>query len=82
MWSGAQFYDRAAIQAPIFVVRGAWDSLGADADVARFIAASAGRTRIDKKLPEGGRLMHLETGRERLWRAVNAFLLKRAERET
>ena len=72
-------YDPAAVQAPTLVVRGAWDSLCSDNDVARFIAASGGQPRFEVKLAEGGHLMHLETGRERLWRAVNSFLLEHAE---
>ncbi len=82
IWSGERCYAPAAIAAPTLVVRGAWDSLCTDADVARFIAASGPQPRLDRRLPEGGHLMHLETGRHRLWGAVNEFLLKHGEPQT
>ncbi len=74
IWSSRALYDPAAIAAPTLIVRGAWDSLCTDADVARFITASGNRPRMDVKLPDGGHLMHLEIGRERLWRVVNTFI--------
>ena len=74
VWNGADLYDAARIEAPTLVVRGAWDSLCTDADVARFVKRSGGHARFDVKLPRGGHLMHLETGRRALWSAVNAFL--------
>lgn len=74
MWGGAWLYDPARIGAPTLIVRGEWDSLCTDRDVAGFLAMSKGRTRRDVQLPRGGHLMHLETGRRTLWSAVNAFL--------
>lgn len=74
MWSGAWLYEPARIEAPTLIVRGEWDSLCTDGDVAGFLAACKGRARADVKLPRGGHLMHLETGRRALWRAANTFL--------
>jgi hypothetical protein len=60
---------------PLTIVRGAWDSLCRDADAATILdAATAAPSRHDVKLDAGTHLMHLETGRHRLYDAVGRAL--------
>jgi pimeloyl-ACP methyl ester carboxylesterase len=73
-WSGASLYDPARILCPLMIVRGAWDSLCTDADVARFRATRASLATSDVVIPRATHLMHLEEGRFALWAASNAFL--------
>ena len=74
-WNGDLPYDPAAVRAPTLLVRGAWDHLCTDADARVFVNTFiGGALRRDVKLPCGTHLMHLETGRSRLWQAVNDFM--------
>ena len=74
-WAGKSFWDPARITRPLTIVRGAWDSLCRDADVATILdAATAAPSRHDVKLDAGTHLMHLETGRHRLYEAVGRAL--------
>jgi pimeloyl-ACP methyl ester carboxylesterase/heme-degrading monooxygenase HmoA len=74
-WRGEIPYDPARIECPVHVVRGAWDSLCTDRDVASFRASlTACPSFYDAKLERGTHLMHLETGRTRLWSAVRNAL--------
>jgi hypothetical protein len=41
-WSGALAYDPARMRGPVAIVRGAWDSLCADADAAWLLSAMTG----------------------------------------
>lgn len=68
-------YDPGAIRAPVLVVRGAWDTLAAEADTARLVGALTGAASVDHVVLSGGtHVMHLESGRHRLWRVVGSFL--------
>lgn len=74
-WAGQRFWDPARITRPLTIVRGAWDSLCRDADAATILdAATAAPSRYDAKLDAGTHLMHLETGRHRLYEAVGRAL--------
>jgi pimeloyl-ACP methyl ester carboxylesterase len=74
MWSGKSVYDPARLTCPTMVIRGAWDSLCTNDDVARFIALSGSAPRLDVVVPRATHLMHLEDGRHALWAATRAFL--------
>lgn len=70
-------YDPARITCPVAVLRGEWDSRCPDADVAWFRAALRNcRSFTDAKLERGTHLMHLETGRKRLWAAARNALAR------
>lgn len=70
-------YDPARITCPIAVLRGEWDSRCPDADIAWFRAALRNcRSFTDAKLERGTHLMHLETGRKRLWAAARNALAR------
>ena len=74
-WAGQRFWDPARITRPLTIVRGAWDSLCRDADAATILdAATAAPSRHDARLEAGTHLMHLETGRHRLYDAVGRAL--------
>jgi pimeloyl-ACP methyl ester carboxylesterase len=74
-WAGRMPWDPARLTRPIAIVRGAWDSLCRDADVATILdAATAAPSRHDARLEAGTHLMHLETGRHRLYDAVGRAL--------
>lgn len=74
VWNGEGLYDPADIKCPTLVVRGAWDSLCTDDDVARFVAASGALRPRDVVVPRGTHLMHLERQRTELWRVADNFL--------
>jgi pimeloyl-ACP methyl ester carboxylesterase len=74
-WRGSLAYDPALIAAPLCVLRGEWDSLCDDADAAWLLAQlPAGVRRHDVRLARGTHLMHLESGRTRLFDAAHEFL--------
>lgn len=73
-WRGAALYDPARLACPTLVVRGEWDSLCTDDDVARFFATRGAATSADVVIPRATHLMHLEDGRFALWAATQAFL--------
>ena len=74
-WSGSLAYDPALIRAPLAVVRGEWDNLCQDADVAwLFAALTSSPEKKDIKIREATHLMHLEETRAELYRASIAFL--------
>lgn len=73
--AGHVFYEPAAIRAPVLVVRGAWDTLAGLADTAGLVEALTGAASVDHVVLSGGtHVMHLESGRHRLWRVVGSFL--------
>jgi heme-degrading monooxygenase HmoA/pimeloyl-ACP methyl ester carboxylesterase len=81
-WHGQLAYDPAAVQAPIAIVRGAWDGLVTDSDAQwLFEAFSRASIKHDTKIGRGTHLMHLETMRFALWRESISFLLEQDERE-
>lgn len=76
-WSGKYPYDPAALQTRTLVLRGAWDRFVTDRDANWFRNAFSNVTDFtDIKLPAGGHLMHLETGRDKVWQAARAFLAR------
>ena len=78
LWSGHALYDASRIRVPTLLVRGAWDSVCDDRDAARLLHDFGdAATARDCVLAKGTHLMHLETGRIPLQRAVNEFLLAR-----
>lgn len=72
-WAGDFPYDPARIAAPVTVIRGEWDSLCTDADVA-WLRAGVRTGLRDVKLPRGTHLLLLETSRHNLWAATRAAL--------
>ena len=76
-WSGRFPYLMSGITAPVLIVRGEWDSVGSAAD-ARWLEEQLTRAaRIQSvELPAGTHLMHLETGRDKLFDVTNEFLRK------
>lgn len=73
-WTGHMAYDPSRIEAPTLIVRGAWDSVSNDADAAWLIERLGSRIKLDRKLPKGTHLMHLETGRTALFETAGRFL--------
>lgn len=74
-WSGNLAYEPGRIRAPTLIVRGEWDSLCRDGDVAWLRQALKGAPKVvDVKVPRATHLMHLETGRAALYAAANEFL--------
>lgn len=73
-WSGASLYDPARLRCPTMIVRGAWDSLCTDEDVAGFRSSRGEEGFVDVVIPRATHLMHLEEGRFALHAATNAFL--------
>jgi len=74
-WAGRPPWDPARITRPLAIVRGAWDSLCLDGDAATILdAATAAPERRHARLDAGTHLMHLETGRHRLYEAVGQAL--------
>lgn len=75
-WSGDFPYDPGQIRSPTLIVRGAWDSLSADADARWLFDALTGAPLVrDVKIGRATHLMHLEAGRFQLYRDVRGFLL-------
>jgi len=78
-------YDPRKIACPVAIVRGAWDSRVTDKDVTEFKEELTSCPSFsDAKLERGTHLMHLETGRTRLWTATRNALAesKRARIDT
>jgi pimeloyl-ACP methyl ester carboxylesterase len=74
-WHGQLPYEPALVQAPVAIIRGAWDGVVPDADARwLFDAFTASPTRRDIKIARGTHLMHLETMRFALYRESIAFL--------
>jgi pimeloyl-ACP methyl ester carboxylesterase len=74
-WHGQLPYDPALVQAPVALIRGAWDGVVPDADARwLFDAFAASPIKRDIKIARGTHLMHLETMRFSLYRESIAFL--------
>jgi pimeloyl-ACP methyl ester carboxylesterase/heme-degrading monooxygenase HmoA len=74
-WQGDMGYDPTLITAAVTIVRGEWDSVSNDADAAWLRAhLTSSRSMRDVKLAHGTHLMHIETGRERLWAVTREAL--------
>jgi heme-degrading monooxygenase HmoA len=79
-WHGQLAYEPAAVQAPIAIVRGAWDGLVTDLDARwLFEAFSRASSKRDTKISRGTHLMHLETMRSALWCESIGFLAEEDE---
>ena len=75
-WDGALPYDPGLVQAPVAIVRGAWDSLIPDEDARWLFDACAGSPLArDIKIGRATHLMHLEIMRFALYRESITFLL-------
>jgi pimeloyl-ACP methyl ester carboxylesterase len=74
-WAGDLAYDPAAIEAPVAIIRGAWDSFTTDDDARRlFDALRSSPMRRDVKIGRATHLMHLEEMRFALHRESILFL--------
>jgi pimeloyl-ACP methyl ester carboxylesterase len=74
-WHGDLAYDPAQVQAPIAIIRGAWDGLIPDEDARwLFDAFTASPHKRDIKIARATHLMHLELMRFALYRESIAFL--------
>jgi len=68
-------YDPRQLRCPLGIIRGAWDHLCTDADIARFFAELGPATpRQDVVIPAATHLMHLEQNRFGLYQATREFL--------
>ncbi len=74
-WRGDFAYDPALVQAPVAIIRGAWDNVVPDADAGwLFDAFTAAPIKRDIKIGRATHLMHLEEMRAALYRESIAFL--------
>ncbi len=74
-WSGVLAYEPGHVKAPVLIVRGEWDNLCKDTDVAWLKQALTGASQVsDVKIPKATHLMHLESGRTALYTATTQFL--------
>lgn len=73
-FSGCLPYQPSRVVAPTLIVRGAWDSLCRDADVAWLMQALGCIEKADVVIPKATHLMHLEHGREGLFAATADWL--------
>jgi pimeloyl-ACP methyl ester carboxylesterase len=75
-WHGDLPYDPALVQAPVAIIRGAWDGLIPDDDARwLFDAFASSPIKRDIKISRATHLMHLEQMRYALYRESIAFLL-------
>lgn len=73
--AGAFPYDPVAVRVPVFVVYGNYDTVVDDAGGKRFLDRfSASPLKWRLRLDHGTHVMHLETNRHSLYRAVDAFI--------
>lgn len=74
--AGTLAYDPAALRSPLLIVRGEWDTLCTEADASHLRAQATGAPSCDVvTLSAGTHVMHLETGRHRLYDPVGRFLV-------
>jgi pimeloyl-ACP methyl ester carboxylesterase len=75
-WHGRLAYDPALVQAPVAIVRGAWDGLIPDEDARWLFDALRGApVKRDIKIDRATHLMHLEAMRFALYHESISFLL-------
>lgn len=74
--SGELGYDPGRVRAPALIVRGAWDHLCGDADAAWLLSKLGSQEKADVVVPAATHLMHLERGREGLFKATAEWLGK------
>jgi pimeloyl-ACP methyl ester carboxylesterase len=74
-WSGHFSYDPAQVLCPTLIVRGEWDTVTRDDDARWLLQALTNcPLKRDVVVARGTHVMHLESGRFDLYRAVRAFL--------
>jgi alpha-beta hydrolase superfamily lysophospholipase len=77
---GIDLYDPAEIRVPTLIVYGEWDEVTTPEDALRlFGRLTQASERQLTMLDRGTHLMHLESGRRRLYAAVAAFIEKTPE---
>jgi len=74
--AGELGYDPGRVRAPTLIVRGAWDNLCGDADAAWLLSKLGAVEKTDVVVPAATHLMHLERGREGLFKATTDWLRK------
>jgi pimeloyl-ACP methyl ester carboxylesterase len=75
-WHGDLPYEPARVQAPVAIIRGAWDGLMTDDDAKQlFDSFTASLDRRDVKIGRGTHLMHLEVMRHALYSESIGFLM-------
>jgi pimeloyl-ACP methyl ester carboxylesterase len=74
-WSGSLPYDPSRIVAPVLLVRGEWDSVSNAEDISWLFRALTNASEKEAvTLDRGTHVMHLESGRTRLYKVVESFL--------
>jgi pimeloyl-ACP methyl ester carboxylesterase len=74
-WAGKLAYDPSAVQAPVTIIRGQWDSTCGDADTRwLFDALKHSPTKRLVTVSRGTHLLHLEENRYALYREAQIFL--------
>lgn len=75
-WHGQLAWEPEKIEAPVAIVRGAWDGVVTEADAHwLFDRLSRARERRSVTVARGTHLMHIEEMRSALWRESIAFLV-------
>ncbi|WP_031373204.1 alpha/beta hydrolase [Lysobacter antibioticus] len=75
LWAGQALVDNARVRQPTLIVRGEWDHVTTDADVARLYAELSGAAeRREVKISGGNHWLHLQPRRTALWSTTTAFL--------
>jgi len=69
-------YDPGRVRASTLIVRGAWDRLCGNADAAWLLSKLGSQEKADVIVPAATHLMHLECGREGLFKATTDWLRK------
>jgi len=78
-WSGSLPYDPSRIVGPVLLVRGEWDAVSSAEDVTWLLYALTNAAEKEAvTLDRGTHVMHLESGRTRLYRVVESFLSMQA----
>ena len=78
-WSGSLPYDASRIITPVLLVRGEWDSVSSETDVNwLFQALTNAPEKEAVTLDRGTHVMHLESGRARLYKVIEGFLQARS----
>ena len=74
--SGDLGYDPGRVCVPTLIVRGVWDHLCQDADAGWLLSKLGSTEKADVIVPAATHLMHLERGREGLFKATTDWLEK------
>jgi pimeloyl-ACP methyl ester carboxylesterase len=73
-WAGELAYEPRLVQAPLAIIRGAWDGMCTDDDARWLFQSFASAKRRDIKIARATHLMHLEENRHALYREALTFL--------